>query len=100
MNKDDLRKAMQDAQKLQVDLVKTQAQLAHSELQVETDDGSVTIILNGQGEFKNIKIDPSVLNLGVRVLEKKILEVLKKANKQSAALTKNSLDKIIKGLGL
>jgi nucleoid-associated protein EbfC len=100
MNKDDLRKAMQEAQKLQVDLVKTQAELAHSELKLSSDDGFVAITLNAQGEFKSVKINPEILNSGIKTLEKKILEVLKQANKQSTAAAKNSLDKIIKGLGL
>lgn len=100
MDREDLRKSLQEAQKLQLDLVKAQAELSSAEIKVSSDDGSVVILMNAQGDFKSLKIDPALVGLGVKVLEKKILETLKKGNKAAAASVHSNLSKVMKGLGL
>ncbi len=51
---------MQQAQKMQEDLKKAQAELADLEVTGKSGGGLVEVVMNGQHAVRNIKIDPSV----------------------------------------
>lgn len=100
MDREDLRKAMQQAQEMQVNLVKAQAELAHTEIQGLSHDGKVRVIMSAQGDFQSIKIDPLVLAGGIHSIESGVLEAIKDATTQAATMTKDKLKSISKVIGL
>jgi len=100
MDKNDLKKAMQAAQDLQLDLVKAQAELIHTEIKGQSKDGNVVVFMNAQGEYHAVKIKPELLAQGLPALEKGILQALKSASTQASNITKERLEKISKGIGL
>lgn len=100
MDKNDLKKAMQQAQDLQIDLIKVQAELTHTEIKGQSKDGNVTVFMNGQGDYKAVKIKPELLAQGLPAVEKGVLQALKSASKQAAGVANERLQKISKGIGL
>ena len=100
MDRDDLRKAMQQAQDMQVDLIKAQAELAHMEVIGQCFDGRVKVVMKGQGEFSGIKIDSSLFADGAKAVEAGVLEAIKDATKQVNDLSKKRLETISKKIGL
>jgi nucleoid-associated protein EbfC len=97
MDREDLRKAMQQAQEMQISLVKAQAEFAHTEIQGNSHDGRVKVLMTAQGDFHSIRIDPYVLAEGVTAIEAGVLE---DATTQAATLTKERLQAISKSIGL
>lgn len=91
---------MQAAQDLQIDLVKAQAELIHTEIKGQSKDGNVAVFMNAQGEYHAVKIKPELLAQGLTALEKGILQALKSASTQASNITKERLEKISKGIGL
>ncbi len=100
MDKEDLRKAMEQAQAMQLDLVRAQAELTHSEIQGKSKNSKVSIIMSGQGDIKSVKIDPLILADGLAVLEQSVLEAFKNATERAANITKERLAQISKRIGL
>ncbi|MCR5261629.1 MAG: YbaB/EbfC family nucleoid-associated protein [Candidatus Gastranaerophilales bacterium] len=53
---------MQQAQKMQKKLQDAQAELAALDIDGEAGNGSVKVVVNGQGKFKSIKLAPEAIN--------------------------------------
>jgi DNA-binding YbaB/EbfC family protein len=53
---------MKMVQQMQTKMMKIQQELADTELQGTAGGGVVTVTVNGQREFKSIKIDPSAVD--------------------------------------
>jgi nucleoid-associated protein EbfC len=100
MDREDLRKAMQQAQEMQVDLLKVQSELAQIEVVGESSDGRVKVSMKGEGEFSSVKIDPSLFADGAKAVEAGVLAAIKSASKKSSELTKQRLTEISKKIGL
>jgi DNA-binding YbaB/EbfC family protein len=63
---------LKEAQKLQSKMAEMQAKLAETELSGAAGGGMVSVTLNGKGEMRKVKIDPSLAEPG----EMEILEDL------------------------
>ena len=100
MDREDLRKAMQQAQEMQIDLVKAQAELANTEMNGISANGKVMISMTAQGEFHAVKIDPTLLAEGLASVEGSLLQALKNVSEKAADLTKSRLAQISKSIGL
>lgn len=100
MDREDLRKAMQQAQDMQINLVKAQAELAHTEIYGSSRNGRVKVVMTAQGDFQAVKIDPIVLAEGIIAVEAGVLEAIKDATTQAANMTKEKLQAISKSIGL
>lgn len=100
MDREDLRKALDQAQEMQLNLVKAQAELAHTEINASTRNGKVTIVMTAQGEFKSVRIDPILLAEGLAAVEAGVLEALHNASEKAANLTKERLAQISSKMGL
>ncbi len=100
MDREDLRKAMQQAQEMQIDLVKAQAEFANTELSGISANGKVMINMTAQGEFQAVKIDPTLLAEGLSSVETSLLQALKNVSEKAADLTKSRLSRISKSIGL
>ncbi len=100
MDREDLRKAMQQAQEMQIDLVKAQAELANTEISGVSANGKVMVSMTAQGEFHAVKIDPTLLGEGLSSVETSLLQALKNVSERAAEMTKTRLAQISKGIGL
>lgn len=100
MDREDLRKAMSQAQEMQIDLVKAQAELANTEISGVSANGKVMVSMTAQGEFQSVKIDPVLLGEGLSSVETSLLQALKNVSEKAAETTKARLSQISKGIGL
>ncbi|MQA17172.1 MAG: YbaB/EbfC family nucleoid-associated protein [Pseudonocardiaceae bacterium] len=58
----DMQQIMQQAQKMQQQLMTAQAQLAEAEVTGQAGNGMVSVTLTGAGQVKDVKIDPKVVD--------------------------------------
>jgi len=80
---------MQQAQKLQQQLLKAQEELATLTVEASSGGGAVTVTMNGQQDIVSVKISKEVVNPeDVEMLEDMVLSAVKEANlkaKEAAA---------------
>jgi nucleoid-associated protein EbfC len=96
-----LNKLMKQAQKMQEQMAKTQAELEERTVEVSAGGGKVTVMANGAGEVLSIKIDKEVVDPNdVEFLEEVVLSGVKQAIEQGKALAQSEMTKITGGLGM
>ncbi len=96
-----LNKLMKQAQKMQEQMAKTQAELEERTVEVSAGGGKVTVIANGAGEVLSIKIDKEIVDPNdVEFLEEVVLSGVKQAVQQGKALAQSEMTKITGGLGI
>ncbi len=96
-----LNKLMKQAQKMQAQMAKTQAELEEKTVEVSAGGGKVTVIANGAGEVLSIKIDKEIVDPDdVEFLEEVVLSGVKQAIDQGKALAQSEMTKITGGLGM
>jgi nucleoid-associated protein EbfC len=96
-----LNKLMKQAQKMQEQMAKTQAELEKKIVEVSTAGGKVRVTANGAGEVIAIKIDKEVVDPNdVEFLEEIVLDGVKQAVEQGKALAQSEMTKITGGLQL
>jgi len=92
---------MKQAQKMQEQMAKTQAELEERTVEVSAGGGKITVIANGAGEVLSIKIDKEIVDPNdVEFLEEVVLSGVKQAIEQGKALAQSEMTKITGGLGL
>ena len=81
---------MQQAQKLQAQLVKAQEELGNITVEASSGGGAVTVVMNGQQKIQSVKISPEVVNPeDVEMLEDMVLTAVSEAfNKSQEAAAK------------
>ena len=86
---------MQQAQKLQAQLLKAQEELAALNVEASSGGGAVKVVMNGQQQIQSVKISPEVVNKeDVEMLEDLILT----AGKEAQALAQDTAAKKMGGL--
>jgi DNA-binding YbaB/EbfC family protein len=96
-----LNKLMKQAQKMQEQMARTQAELADKTVEVEAGGGKVKVVANGAGEIISIKIDKQIVDPNdVEFLEEVVLSAVKQAIEQGKALAQSEMGKITGDLGL
>ena len=96
-----LNKLMKQAQKMQEQMAKTQADLEEKTVEVTAGGGKVKVIANGAGDVISIKVDKEIVDPNdVEFLEEMILSGVKQAIEQGKALAQSEMSKITGGLGL
>jgi len=96
-----LNKLMKQAQKMQEQMAKTQAEIEKKTVEVSTAGGKVRVMANGAGEVIAIKIDKEVVDPNdVEFLEEIVLDGVKQAVEQGKALAQSEMTKITGGLQL
>ena len=82
-----LNKLMKQAQKMQEQMAKTQAELEQKTVEVSAAGGKVKVTANGAGDIIAIKIDKEVVDPNdVEFLEEIVLNAVKQAIEQGKAL--------------
>jgi len=96
-----LNKLMKQAQKMQEQMARTQAELEEKTVEVSTGGGKVKVIANGAGDVVSIKIDKEIVDPNdVEFLEEVVLNGVKGAIEQGKALAQSEMSKITGGMGL
>ncbi len=96
-----LNKLMKQAQKMQEQMAKTQAELEDKTVEVQAAGGKVTVVANGAGEVISIKIAKEIVDPeDVEFLEEAVLAGVKQAIEQAKDLSQSEMTKITGGLGM
>jgi DNA-binding YbaB/EbfC family protein len=96
-----LNKLMKQAQKMQEQMAKTQAQLEEKTVEVSAAGGKVKVTANGAGDVTSIKIDKEIVDPNdVEFLEEVVLSGVQQAIGQGKALAQTEMSKITGGLGV
>jgi nucleoid-associated protein EbfC len=92
---------LKEAQKLQSRMAEMQQKLAETEMSGAAGGGLVNVTLNGRGEMRNIKIDPSLADPGeVEILEDLIVAACNDAKAKIEAHLQEEMGKLTGGLPL
>ena len=96
-----LSKLMKQAQKMQEQMARTQAELEQKVVEVSAGGGKVKVTANGAGEVIAIKIDKEVIDPNdLKFLEEVILSGVKQAIEQGKALAQSEMSRITGELGM
>jgi nucleoid-associated protein EbfC len=96
-----LNKLMKQAQEMQEQVAKTQAELEAKTVEVNAGGGKVKVVANGAGDVISIKIDREIVDPeDVEFLEEVVLSGVKGAIEQGKALAQSEMTKITGGLGM
>ncbi len=96
-----LNKLMKQAQKMQEQMAKTQAELEEKTVEVSAAGGKVKVTANGAGDVISLKIDKEIIDPNdVEFLEEAVLSGVQQAIEQGKALAQTEVSKITGGLGI
>jgi len=96
-----LNKLMKQAQKMQEQMAKTQAELEDKTVEVQAAGGKITVVANGSGDVISIKIAKEIVDPeDVEFLEEAVLSGVKQAIAQGKELAQSEMTKITGGLGV
>jgi len=96
-----LNKLMKQAQKMQEQMAKTQAELETKTVEVSVGGGKVKVTANGAGDVLAIKIDKEIVDPDdTEFLEEMVLSAVQQAAEQGKALAQSEMSKLTGGLGI
>ncbi len=100
----DMKKLMQQAQKMQDDAAKLQEDLENARIEAVSGGGMVTAVVNGHGHLVSLKINPTVLAPeDVELVEDLIITAVKEATDKSQSQQQERMKDItgaLEGLNL
>jgi DNA-binding YbaB/EbfC family protein len=96
-----MNKLMKQAQKMQEQMAKTQAELEEKTVEVSAGGGKVTVVANGAGDVISIKIAKEIIDPeDVEILEDLVLSGVQQAIEQGRALAQSEMTKITGAMGM
>jgi DNA-binding YbaB/EbfC family protein len=96
-----LNKLMKQAQKMQEQMAKTQAELEEKTVEVSAGGGRVKVVANGAGDVLSIKIAKEIVDPeDVEILEDLILSGVQQAIAQGKDVAQSEMTKITGGMGM
>jgi DNA-binding YbaB/EbfC family protein len=96
-----IAKMLKQAQQMQANLAKTQAELAEKQFEASVGGGKVKVVANGSGEVLSIKIDPQVVDpQDVEMLEDLVLSGVKQAIEDAKKVASTEMGKLTAGLNI
>jgi nucleoid-associated protein EbfC len=101
----DMNKLMQQVGQMQEQMEKAQAELAKETVEATAGGGMITVVANGAGEIKQIKIDPKAIDPNdPEMLEDMIVAAVNEAIRSAHSLMESKLGGLaggaLGGLGL
>jgi hypothetical protein len=97
----DMNKLMKQAQQMQADMAKAQAELASETVEASAGGGLVTVKATGSGDILSISIDPKAIDPDdPELLEDLVLAAVNEALRSAQALAQSKLGAMTGGLGL
>ncbi len=100
MMKDGLGGLMKQAQKMQEEMQKAQAEVANLEVEGHSGGGLVKVIMNGQHELKRVSIDDSLLADDKDMLEDLVAAAVNAATHKLSEQTKDTMANVTSGMSL
>ncbi|WP_054339915.1 YbaB/EbfC family nucleoid-associated protein [Neptunomonas antarctica] len=91
---------MKQAQKMQEDLQKAQAEVANLEVNGESGAGLVKIVMNGRHDVKSVSIDDSLLEEEKDILEDLIAAAVNDAVRKVETQSQEKMAKITGGMAM
>jgi len=96
-----LGQMMKQAQQMQTKMQEMQEKLAEMEMAGTSGAGMVSVTLNGKGEMRRVKIDPSLFNSNdAEVVEDLIVAAFSDAKKKLDVVLAEEMSKVTGGLNL
>jgi len=97
----DLMKLMQQAGQIQARMQRLQEELASLEIEGQSGAGMVKVTLNGKGEMRSVRIDPSLMKPGeAEIVEDLVLAAHQDARAKVDASMQERMQEITGGLPL
>jgi len=91
---------MKQAQKMQKDMERVQAELAEKTVEATAGGGAVTVVASGKKEIKEINIKPEAVDPDdVEMLQDLILAAVNEALRKADEMVNSEMGKITGGLG-
>ena len=95
------RNMMQQAQKLQAQLLKAQEELANLNVEASSGGGAVTVVMNGQMQIQSVKISKEVVNPEeVEMLEDLVLTAVKEAQVKAQEAAAKKMGALTGGMNI
>jgi len=92
-------KILKQAQKMQENMAKMQAELATKELDVTAGGGMVTVKITGDQRLTGIKINPEIVDTDdVETLEDVVLAAVNQAIEESQRMVQQEMEKVTGGM--
>lgn len=92
---------MKQAQKMQRQMEKTQAELEEKEVTATAGGGVVEVVISGKRELKSITIDPEVVDSDdVETLEDLVMAAVNEGLRQAEELANKEMAKVTGGMGM
>ena len=97
----DMKFLMKQAQVMQKKMEEVKEELTQKEIRVSSGGGIIEIIINGQQEIKEIKIEPDVIDAKEKeMLEDLILVAVNESIRQSKELAAQEIAKLTGGINV
>lgn len=100
MMKNQLAGLMKQAQQMQENLQKAQAELAQTEVEGQAGAGLVKIVMTCRHDVKRVAIEPSLLGEDKDMLEDLIAAAMNDAVRRAEAMTQEKMAGVAGGMGL
>jgi DNA-binding YbaB/EbfC family protein len=100
MMKGGIGNLMRQAQQMQENMQKAQAELAALEVTGESGAGMVKIVLNGRHEAKKVTIEPKLLGEDLEMLEDLVAAAVNDAARKIEERTKEKYGSLMSGMNL
>lgn len=100
MMKGGMGNLMKQAQKMQEQLQKAQAELADAEVQGESGAGLVKVTMNGRHDVKRVELDDSVMEEDKEMLEDLLAAAVNDAVRKIEQNNQEQMSKLTSGMGL
>ncbi|MGK9170737.1 YbaB/EbfC family nucleoid-associated protein [Inquilinus limosus] len=96
-----LGQMMKQAQEMQAKMAEMQSRLAEIEVPGQAGAGMVSVVLNGKGELRSLKIDPKLADPSeIEVLEDLVVAAFNDAKGKVEAAVQEETQKLMGGLKL
>jgi DNA-binding YbaB/EbfC family protein len=95
-----LSQMMKQAQEMQGKMEEMQTRMGETEVTGQAGAGLVSVTLNGKGEMRKLKMDPSLKDGEISVLEDLIVAAHNNAKRQVEENTQEEMSKLTGGLNL
>lgn len=96
----ELADAFKKAQQVQEEAIKLQNELEQMEIEGQSEDGLVKVVMSGNQEPRRVEINPQAMDKGVEVLSQLVTVAMQDAYKKSTETMKASMEELTSGLKL
>jgi len=94
-------KFLKQAQKMQKDMAKIQAEMANKTVEATAGGGMVTVIANGNQEITSIKIEKEVVDSDdIEMLENLVIAAINEGLRKSKEMVTGEMSKLTGGLNI